>query len=192
MAELLKHPEQAEVWQLALDGHPVDWDALFGEHRAVVDWTASALYPELAAAYPDAIVVLSVRDVDGWWRSVRDTLFDALQSVPVPVDASGREAPSAQRRLFLDMLYARFTPDWADEVAAKQAFVRHNEAVRAAIPASRLVEWRPGDGWEPLCSVLGVPVPEEPFPHVNTTADFRAWLKLDQASGRTSPPAQPG
>ena len=50
----------------------------------------------------------------------------------------------------------------------------HNAAVRDAVPADRLVEWRAGDGWEPLCTALGVPVPEEPFPHVNTTEEFQA------------------
>ena len=77
------------------------------------------------------------------------------------------------------MLATRFTPEWNDETAAKEAFARHNAAVRAAVPADRLVEWRPGDGWTPLCTALGVPVPAEQFPHVNTTADFRATFRLD-------------
>jgi hypothetical protein len=72
------------------------------------------------------------------------------------------------------------TPDWQDEDAAKAAYERHNDEVRAAVPADRLLEWRPGDGWEPICSALDVPVPAEPFPHVNTTADFRAMAGFDQ------------
>jgi hypothetical protein len=45
-----------------------------------------------------------------------------------------------------------------------------------------LLEWTPGDGWEPICNALGVPVPVEPFPHVNTTDDFRAMAGLDGAT----------
>jgi len=51
--------------------------------------------------------------------------------------------------------------------------------VRAEAPPDRLVDWQPGDGWEPLCAALGVPVPDAPFPHVNTTAEFRAMTRLD-------------
>jgi hypothetical protein len=79
------------------------------------------------------------------------------------------------------MLAERFTPDWTNEAAAKEAFARHNAAVRAAIPANRLVEWQPGDGWTPICDALGLPVPAEPFPHVWTTADFRTTFRLDPA-----------
>jgi hypothetical protein len=76
-------------------------------------------------------------------------------------------------------MMASFEPDWRDEVAAKAAFVRHNEAVRAAIPPHRLVEWHPGDGWAPLCSALGVAAPDEPFPHRNSTDEFRSRMGWD-------------
>ena len=72
-----------------------------------------------------------------------------------------------------------FTPDWRDERAAIAAYEAHNAYVRATAPPERLVEWAPGDGWEPICRALGLPVPEEPFPHVNSTADFRAMAGLD-------------
>ena len=79
----------------------------------------------------------------------------------------------------IDLFFKRFTPLWQDEDEAKAAFVAHNEAVRAAIPTERLVEWQPGDGWEPICNALGLPVPDEPYPHVNTTADFRTMTGMD-------------
>jgi hypothetical protein len=44
--------------------------------------------------------------------------------------------------------------------------------VRATAGPTRLVEWQPGDGWQPLCAALGVEVPSEPFPHLNTTEEF--------------------
>lgn len=78
-----------------------------------------------------------------------------------------------------DMLTNRFTPDWRDREAAKAAYDAHNERVRATIPPERLLEWHPGDGWDPICAALGLPVPGEPFPHVNTTADFRQLAGLD-------------
>ena len=69
-----------------------------------------------------------------------------------------------------------FTPDYLDPDAAKRAYEAHNAAVRAAIPPDRLIDWQPGDGWEPICAKLGLPVPDAPFPHVNTTEDFQAMI----------------
>ena len=43
--------------------------------------------------------------------------------------------------------------------------------MRATCPPGRLLEWSVADGWEPLCSALGVPVPDEAFPHLNTRQD---------------------
>jgi hypothetical protein len=54
----------------------------------------------------------------------------------------------------------------------------YNGHVRATAPPDRLVEWHPGDGWEPICSALAVGVPGHPFPHVNTTAETRAEIGL--------------
>jgi hypothetical protein len=55
----------------------------------------------------------------------------------------------------------------------------HLAAVRSEVPGDRLVEWVAGDGWVPLCDGLGLPVPDEPFPHVNTTEEFRARRAAD-------------
>lgn len=71
-------------------------------------------------------------------------------------------------------MFARFEPNWRDDDAAVAAYERHNAAVRSEVPAERLVEWQPGDGWTPLCKALGIDDPDEPFPHVNTTEEFRA------------------
>ena len=70
---------------------------------------------------------------------------------------------------------------WRDGPGAIAAYQRHNAEVRAGVAPDQLVEWQPGDGWEPLCRALGVPVPDEPFPHRNTAADFKAMLD-DQAA----------
>jgi hypothetical protein len=182
MWDLFRNPAHVAVWEQALDGRPVDWDALFADRRATVDWTAASFWPELVSAYPDAIVLLSVRDADGWWRSVSRTMIDALTSAPPPAEDPMARALAPSREFTLRMLATRFSPQWTDETAAKEAFARHNAAVRAAVPVDRLVEWRPGDGWAPLCAALDVPEPAEPFPHVNTTADFRTTFRLDPAS----------
>jgi hypothetical protein len=175
MLEVFGRPDDISVWHRAVDGDLPDWDAFLSDYAAVVDWPACAFWRELSDAFPDAIVLLSSRDTEGWWESANNTIFQASRR-PRP---SGEPMMSAQMDMVQDLFTKRFTRDWADEAGAKAAYEAHNAEVRASVPAGRLVDWHPGDGWEPLCAALSLPVPDEPFPHLNTTADFRAMVGLE-------------
>jgi hypothetical protein len=176
MLEVLQRPDHGAVWQEAIDGELPRWDDLFAGYRSGVDWPVAAFWRELAAAYPDALILLSVRDASDWWTSANQTIFELTRREPPPDPAA-----AAQLRMAADMLRTRFTPEWDDEHAAKRAYERHNDAVRSEAAPDRLVEWHPGDGWDPICEALGVPVPGEPFPHVNTTREFRQMVGLDSS-----------
>jgi len=177
MAEVFGRPDDIPVWHAAVNGSPPDWDGFFADFVATVDWPACAFWNELAAANPDAIVLLSTRSsTDAWWKSADDTIFQ-VSNRKIPPDAPPMFA--AQTAMAKDMFANTFTRDWEQETAAKHAYEQHNDAVRAGVDPARLVEWQPGDGWQPLCAALDVPVPDDPFPHVNTTADFRAMSGLD-------------
>jgi hypothetical protein len=63
-------------------------------------------------------------------------------------------------------------------------YERWLDDVRAAVPPTRLVEWQPSDGWEPICRALRVPVPDSLFPHENSTADYLARAELRAREGR--------
>ncbi len=170
MAELLGRPQDLPVWRSANRGTSPDWRAFLSDYAATVDWPAAAQWREISAAFPDAIILLSVRDADSWWQSASSTIF---QAVP---PGAGEDWLT-----MVDEMMARFSPDWRDEKAAKAAFEAHNASVRAEADPARLVEWRAGDGWEPLCAALRLPVPDQPFPHVNTTQQFRAMVGLEPA-----------
>ncbi|MGZ4756596.1 MAG: sulfotransferase family protein [Acidimicrobiia bacterium] len=174
MMEVFGKPDVAETWKRAAEGDFPDWDVFLADYRAAVDWPAAAFWRELSEAYPDAIILLSTRDVDGWWKSASNTIFQVILAEPEPGTPLDTE-----RQMIFTMLEHRFTPEWQDPDAAKAAYVRHNDDVRATAPAERLVEWHPGDGWGPLCAALDLPVPDEPFPHMNSTADFRQMVGLD-------------
>jgi len=174
MVEVFERPDDIARWQDAVDGKPVDWEALMQEYDAAVDWPVAGFWPELSAAFPDAIVLLSTRpSAEAWWKSANDTIFEVSRR-----DAPPDPVMQAQMRMIQGLL-DRFTPDWSKAAAAQAAYERHNAAVRAAVPKERLVEWRPGDGWEPICTALALPVPDAPFPHVNKTDEFRAMVGLD-------------
>ena len=177
MVEVFQHPEHVSAWEDAIDKKAVDWDSVFAGYAAAVDWPVGAFWSEVSAHYPDAIVLLSTRSsADAWWKSANETIFETSRR-PAPPDAPP-EFESAIR-MPLRLLQTCFTPDLDDEAAAKAAYEAHNAAVRAEVPAERLVDWQPGDGWEPICTALGVPVPSEPFPHVNSTEEFRAMFGMD-------------
>ena len=125
------------------------------------------------AAFPDALILLSVRDADDWWKSVSNTIFIALETYFAP------DAPDdGWTRMGRGMMEA-FTPHWREGDAAKAAYLAHNELVRSTAPKNRFLEWRPEEGWDPICTALGLAVPDLAFPHTNTTAQARAELGLD-------------
>jgi hypothetical protein len=175
MLEVLGRPDQAAVWEAAAHGNEPDWGAFFAGYAATVDWPAASFWREMTETAPDAVIVLSVRDSEAWWKSASETIFSVLAR-GAPPDDPGAVAEIAMIRAVLER---RFTSDWRSKGAAIRAYEAHNADVRASAPPDRLVEWRPGDGWEPLCAALEVAVPSEPFPHVNTTSEFRALTGLD-------------
>jgi len=177
MGETFGRPDDIPVWQAAIDGDPPAWNEFLADFVATVDWPACAFWRPLADANPDAIVLLSTRaNADAWWKSANDTIFQ-MPHRPLPADAP--PVFGAQMAMVNDLFANTFTPRWHDETPAKRAYEAHNAAVRATVEPARLLEWQAGDGWEPICAALGVPVPDDPFPHVNSTADFRAMIGPD-------------
>jgi len=138
-----------------------------------VDWPSAPFWSEIAAAFPDALILLSVRDVDAWWTSVSNTIFVAVATY------FADDAPDdGWTRMGRGMMTA-FADDWQDEASAKAAYLAHNQFVRETAPRDRLLEWRPEEGWGPICRALRLDVPDEPFPHTNTTAQAREAIGLD-------------
>jgi hypothetical protein len=175
MHELFSRIDDIDGWMAAVDGRAPDWDEFLAGYAASVDWPASAFWRELSEAYPDALVLLSVRDsADAWWTSASHTIF-------APKVAERREGGPFPPGWPHDLIARTFTPGWQDEEQAKAAYLRHNDEVRAAIAPDRLLEWSPGDGWEPICAALGIAVPDEPFPHANTTELFQARIAAMRA-----------
>ncbi|MFL6203965.1 MAG: sulfotransferase family protein [Acidimicrobiales bacterium] len=170
MIEVFPSDEQKAGWAKAMYGEAVDWDDLLADFVAIVDWPGAAFWRELSAANPDALVLLSVRPADAWYRSASNTIFVGIE------DWAEKGDPWMQA--FIHGMGERFTNRFHDPEAMMAAFEQHNAAVRAEVPSDRLLEWTAADGWAPICERLGVPVPDEPFPVTNTTNDFRDMLGL--------------
>ena len=170
MAEVFEHLDHVPTWHAAIRGDDVDWSTILDGYAAIVDWPGAACWRSLASTYPDAVVLLSTRtDAATWHKSAKATILG-----DVPDDVKAAQPHLAPFGDMVGDMFAAFEPDWRDADAAMAAYDRHNAAVRAEVPALRLVEWQPGDGWAPLANALGVDVPDEPFPHTNSTEEFNA------------------
>jgi hypothetical protein len=167
MIEVFTHPEHVRPWHDAALDKPVDWDALFEGYVAAVDWPASAYWPELMKKYPDALVLLSVRDPESWWKSASDTIFKGI--------GSANPMLTPEWLAMIHAMFARYQSGQVPDHDTMKAALKENTArAMREVPAERLLVWQASDGWEPICKALGVPVPAEPFPRTNTSEEWRA------------------
>ncbi len=176
MAEVFGHPEHIPELRRAAEDGDLDWVRFFEGWGASVDWPTCAWWDQIAEAFPDAVILLSSRDsFESWYRSATATIFHGMEDDP------GRD--DDWYLMMKAAMTAHFTwpvsTDPADQDRLREAYDRHHAWVRAEAPPDRLLEWQPGDGWEPLCERLGVPVPDEPFPHSNSTEDFHKRFGTD-------------
>ena len=187
---VLDHSDRLPVWLAAARGETVDWSALLDGYVSTVDWPAAAFWRPLAEAFPDAKLILTVRDADGWYESVSRTIYRMFGSLEPEdhVTQARRIVPGLE--LFTDfhrqMIWdGFFAGRFADRAYAIAAYERHNDEVRQAFGPERLLVIEPGAGWEPLCAFLGVPVPDEAYPHINDPEKF--WARVSARVAESSP-----
>lgn len=166
MMEVIDNPQQAPVFLAAARGEKIDWQALYAGYQACCDFPSCHFWRELMVQFPEAKVVLTVRDPESWYKSMSETILPSLAQVLATVDnplvEMGRELIKNQ---FLG-------GNLDDKEHVIDAFNRHNQAVRDTVPADRLLEFDARQGWEPLCAFLGVTVPDEPYPKTNSLDEF--------------------
>jgi sulfotransferase family protein len=196
MIEVFEHPEHAGFWQAAWRGEPVDWDGLLGGYEAAVDWPACTFYEELLQRYPDARVLLSVRDPERWYESTRDTIY---QISKITAGSRLSRAVFAFVGLFVSGVFeigrmgnkiiwqGTFDGRFEDRSHAIEVFVRHNEEVKRRVPAEKLLVFEVKEGWGPLCEFLGVEAPDKPFPRLNDAAQMRRRIRAVQALSLAGP-----
>jgi hypothetical protein len=178
MVEVFKNPEAPNWWyEAAQDPAKADWAKIFQGYASTVDWPNATYYKELAAAYPDAKVILTERDPDQWFESTQATIFknDIPADVPAPFP-----------RMLRKVVYELFDCRMHDRDHVISVYRAHNAKVRETIPADRLLVYEVAQGWKPLCDFLGLPVPAEAMPKVNSREEFAAMVA---AGGPGGPPA---
>ena len=168
MAELMMNPTRAPLWIAAADGKP-DWEAIFEGYASTTDYPACDFWPELASAYPKAKLILTLRDPAKWFESTQATIFSEGMTAMI-------KSQPALVPFFEKTVWKAFGGRIHDRSFMIDTFERHNAAVKAGIPKSRLLVYEVSEGWRPLCELLGVDVPSTPFPKVNTREDMQARM----------------
>ena len=175
MIDLLPHPDRAPMFLAALNGEDVDWNEVFDGYRATVDWPGCTFYDRILAAYPDAKVLLSVRDPDKWYESAKKTIYAMKEAADRDaLVGDGPGAPPEVLQMIRTLMWeTTFENRFADKDFAISVFEKHNAAVKRTVPADRLLVYEIQQGWEPICEFLDVDVPEGDFPHLNDADSFR-------------------
>ncbi len=189
MLNVISNPQDAIMWMEAINavyygkGKPferADSDRLLGrvsgecaaKHRAriVADGGEYGLFAmrhvcfaeELIAAYPEAKVILSLRDVDSWYNSMLATVVKVSKSRVLNI--WGSFGPVFLRH-WNPMRKKLGTAFWGGDFEShgKGKFEEHYAMVKETAPKESLLEYRVGEWWERLCGFLEIPVPEEEF-----------------------------
>ena len=200
MYEVFEHPQQADFWGAAWRGEALDWEEVLEGYEASVDWPACTFYEQLMERYPDAKVLLSVRDPERWYESTRNTIYEltklsdhslftrlGLASLSLFMFGTFTIRPLQMAQEIV--LRGTFEGKFEDKRYAIEVFNQHNEEVKRRVPKERLLVYEVKEGWKPLCEFLGVKEPDKPFPRLNDAAEIQRLILVVRVLSMAIPAA---
>lgn len=169
----LKRYHHMKFFMRAWAGKEVNWKKFFRKYNSVVDWPACAYYKELMKEFPEANVLLNMRDPESWYESMKETIYAIQPAFPFWF-------PKVVRRLHDEIIWnGSLKGVFEDREKALAVYRQYIEDVKSTVPADRLLVYNVKEGWKPLCDFLGVPVPEgKSFPHINERKSFKQLILL--------------
>ena len=197
MVRAFTGPNDPKFWTKASKGElsDEDWKEFIRTERisASVDFPMSLFWKDLVRMYPNAKVLLNVRDPVKWYISVKNTIAQVLEfltescwSLPLRCVMALKRSNGLVAATFTCTGPTHLGPRYplgmfgaveVGEETAVQFFNEWVESVKADIPEDKLLVFEVKDGWQPLCEFLQLPVPDEPFPNANDTAEQQAKLR---------------
>ncbi len=180
MSELIDNEALSQKWYDVTFNDNREWNKVFEGYQATLDWPSTSYWRELADYYPQAKLILTVRDSESWYKSMVKTVLPVMEN---PLGEKG--SATWLRRMTSIKLIRNDTFNGmglTDSKATIQRFEQHNKEVMATFGSERLLVFQAQDGWGPLCNFLGVPVPDVPFPHSNSASQFPQQLYNQQSS----------
>jgi hypothetical protein len=161
------------LFMRAWNGNKVNWKRFFRRYNSVVDWPTCCFYKELMLEFPDAKILLNIRDPEAWYDSMFETIWAIQPAFPWWF-------PPVVRKLHDEMIWkGNFKGNFTDKEKTIAAYIEWAEEVKRTVPPDRLLVYNVKEGWKPLCDFLEVPVPEgKEFPHINEKKSFQRVIRL--------------
>lgn len=175
MSEVLKNPSCTTDWINVAEGN-ADWDKIFNGYSATVDNPACNYWKELADYYPNAKVILTVRDADKWFDSTNETIHSVGFAKFIKNSPFGE---MVQKNIW-DLMENRMQ----DRKHMVDFFTNRTTEIIDYIAPDRLLVYQVSEGWQPLCTFLNIPIPDTAFPRINSRDETKEILAtLIEASG---------
>lgn len=149
-------------------------------YKAVTDMPVGLFYPQLDRLYPGSRFILTVRDKSSWLKSVGNHWPFVMEW--------GRHEEAFRRFTYYAFTAVYGSPHY-NEDRYSYVYDTHEEGIRRYFSGRPddilIIDISAGEGWEKLCPFLGIPIPEEPFPHLNRMeekAERHRWIdRLEEA-----------
>ncbi len=167
MMEVRNHPEHVNTWRAAARGELVDWPKLFQGYQAAVDWPSCNFWREQMQAFPEAKVILTLRNSESWYESVMKTIWQ------VSKERRAKGANEASSLMVFELIWdGIFNGRMSDKDYVIAQYEKHNQRVIDEVPKEKLLVFEAKEGWPSLCEFLDCSIPETGYPNVNTTKEF--------------------
>ena len=168
MFELFNRPADAPLWLRAYNGENRQhlFKKIFADYEATVDFPSISFCRDLLDQYPDAKVILTVRDSDSWCESFQNTINKFHQSVSYLIGLYVKNP--ALFKIVNKSLISPLARHFSNKQHIIQVYEEHNAEMLKYVSPERLLIYRVEQGWKPLCDFLNVPTPgNTPFPRMN-------------------------
>lgn len=150
-------------------------------YNATLENPTSDVYTDILQRYPNAKVILTVRDSPeafvNSWKVLFDTMVITEQRFSwkfpsffgyIPLFRNLKQTRYFMGTTHLGLAPGELTHGWrtyGDDWLVEQ-YNRHNEHVQDHVKTGQLLVFNVKEGWGPLCQFLEKEVPTAPFPHV--------------------------
>lgn len=159
-------------------GKEPDFVSVYRNVDAVTDIPSAYWFQEIYETFPDAKVVLSVRDSEEVWVKSWGEQLEIIQTLGgvfnrilirypnrIKQWLFGKRVPIAFLEAIINGTFGSLNTQ--STFLFKKKYREHNERVQAIIPKEKLLIYNVKQGWKPLCEFLGCEIPEEEFPRAN-------------------------
>jgi hypothetical protein len=177
MIDFVRDNSTIDFWEAKFKKQNSDWSSLLSQHVSIVDFPGSLFYKELIKYYPKAKIILTVRESDSWYESVRSTVISTGKNAESTKISEAEKLRVENFKRMRQLIWGEvFEGRQNDKTYMIERYEMHNAEVRELVPSSKLLEYSVKEGWNPLASFLETEIPDSSFPHANVRADFHGML----------------